>query len=144
MAHIGLLEDNARIAKLCTTFLQFAGHEVTIYEHPKKCLYALLLNGVNEGASSASLIRTQSPYVLPIEVLILDLSLPDIDGIEVMWQLQSQPRTRRLPLILCTAASDAEIARALCIAPQAAIVTKPFKLDTLISAISTALSLVAQ
>ena len=42
MAQIGLLEDNARIAKLCTTFLHFAGHDVTIYEHPKKCLHALL------------------------------------------------------------------------------------------------------
>lgn len=140
MAQIGLLEDNGRIAKLCTTFLQFAGHNVTVYEYATKCLQALQPHEM----SSASVDRTANPYILPIEVLILDLSLPDIDGIEVMWQLQSQPRTRRLPLILCTAASDAEIARALCIAPQAAIVTKPFKLDTLILAISTALSLVAQ
>jgi CheY-like chemotaxis protein len=140
MAHIGLLEDNARIAKLCTTFLHFAGHDVTIYEHPQKCLHALLRNGVNEGASNASFVRALSSLVLPIEVLILDLSLPDIDGIEVVWQLQSQPQTQRLPLILCTAAPASEITRALRIAPHAAIVTKPFKLETLISAISTALS----
>ncbi len=144
MAHIGLLEDNARIAKLCTTFLHLAGHDVTIYEHPKKCLHALLLNGGNERASNASVVRTFCDCMLPIEVLILDLSLPDIDGVEVVWQLQSQPRTQRLPLILCTAAPASEIARALRIAPQASIVTKPFKLETLIAAISTALGPVAQ
>lgn len=144
MAQIGLLEDNARIAKLCTTFLHFAGHDVTIYEHAKKCLHALLLNGANENASNASALRTFSTCVLPIEALILDLSLPDIDGVEVVWQLQSQPRTQRLPLILCTAAPASEIARALRIAPHATIVTKPFKLETLIAAISTALSPVVQ
>lgn len=144
MAQIGLLEDNARIAKLCTTFLHFAGHDVTIYEHPKKCLHALLRDYASESVGSASLVRTIGSLALPIEVLILDLSLPDIDGIEVVWQLQSHPRTQRLPLILCTAAPTSEIARVLCIAPQAAIVTKPFKLEALIAAISTALSPVPQ
>lgn len=144
MAQIGLLEDNARIAKLCTTFLHFAGHDVTIYEHPKKCLHALLSYGINENSNAGSLARVLSPCVLPIEVLILDLSLPDIDGVDVVWQLQSQPRTQRLPLILCTAAPSSEIARALHIAPQAALVTKPFKLETLIEAIAAALSSMGQ
>ena len=144
MAHIGLLEDNARIAKLCTTFLHFAGHDVTIYEHPQKCLHALLMHGITEDINYASSTRMTGPRVLPIEVLILDLSLPDIDGIEVVWHLQSQPRTQKLPLILCTAAPNSEIARALHIAPQAAIVTKPFKLDALIAAISHVLSPVVQ
>ena len=139
MAQIGLLEDNARIAKMCTTFLHLTGHRVTVYEHPKKCLQALLSNGASEGINSASGL-----YMLPVEVLILDLSLPDIDGVEVVWQLQSHPHTQRLPLILCTAAPASEVARALRIAPQAALVMKPFKLETLISAISAALSAIPQ
>lgn len=144
MAQIGLLEDNGRIAKLCTTFLQFAGHNVTVYEYAKKCLQALQPNEMSVGMSSASVDRTINPYILPIEVLILDLSLPDIDGIEVVWQLQSHPLTQRLPLILCTGAPASEVARALRIAPQAGCVMKPFKLETLVSAISAALSPVPQ
>ena len=35
MARVGLLEDNARIARLCVTMLQFAGHSVELYEHPQ-------------------------------------------------------------------------------------------------------------
>ena len=42
MAQVGLLEDNMRIARLCATMLQYAGHDVTIYEHPRECLRALV------------------------------------------------------------------------------------------------------
>ncbi len=139
MAQVGLLEDNARIANLCATMLHFAGHQVTIYEHPKECLRALLPTG-KVPESMQSLQDALNDLSLPVEVLILDLHLPDIDGVEVLRHLQSHPRTQSLPLIFCTAAADAEIARALSIAPHASLVVKPFKLQTLISAISAVLN----
>ena len=50
MARIGLLEDNARIATLCTRMLLYAGHEVSLYEHPRDCLRALHLSqGTSQG-----------------------------------------------------------------------------------------------
>lgn len=135
MAQVGLLEDNIRIAKLCATMLHYAGHQVTIYGHAQECLQALLPGGkVSESVQSL-----QNDRSLPVEVLILDLHLPDIDGVEVLRHLQAHPRTQCLPLIFCTAAADAEIARALSIAPRASLVEKPFKLQTLISAISAVL-----
>ena len=138
MAQVGLLEDNARIAKLCATMLNYAGHEVTIYGHAQECLQALLSVGtVTE--SMQSLHDACNDRILPVEVLILDLHLPDIDGVEVLRHLQAHPRTQSLPLIFCTAAAKAEIARALSIAPRASLVEKPFKLQTLISAISAVL-----
>lgn len=137
MALIGLLEDNARIAKLCVTLLHYAGHEVTVYEHPQQCLHALLPEGGTSGLwNGASSMITS----LPVEVLIMDLCLPDIDGVEVLRHLQSDPYTRILPLILCTAAPNAEVARALRVAPHAGLVEKPFKLQSLTSAITTALN----
>src|SRR6266700_6757845 len=83
MAQIGLLEDNARIAKLCATLLQYAGHQVTVYDTPQKCLHALLSHGRALESVSAfhATVRSSS---LPVEVLILDLALPDISGIEVL------------------------------------------------------------
>jgi CheY-like chemotaxis protein len=138
MALVGLLEDNARIAKLCATMLHYAGHQVTIYEHPQECLQALLpARKVPE--SMQSLQDVLNDRSLPVEVLILDLHLPDIDGVEVLRHLQAHPRTQSLPLIFCTAAAEPEIARALSIAPRASLVEKPFKLQTLISAISAVL-----
>ncbi len=139
MAQVGLLEDNARIAKLCTTLLHYAGHQVVVYEDSLSCLHALLPDlrthdSVNPAPESIFSFR------LPVEVLILDLALPDINGIEVLRCLKAHPHTQSLPLILCTAATTAEVAKALSVAPHANIVEKPFKLQTLVSAISTALS----
>src|SRR5215831_6076174 len=105
MARVGLLEDNSRIAKLCVTMLNLAGHEVTVYEHADECLNALFTVEIPQlglGLQSFNPSRLN----LPVEVLILDLHLPDINGFEVLRYLQSHPQTRSLPLIFCTAATD--------------------------------------
>ena len=143
MAQIGLLEDNARIAKLCATLLEYAGHQVTVFDTPQKCLHALLSSGRTLDGVPALYAPTKLS-TLPVEVLILDLALPDISGIEVLRSLTSHPRTQTLPIIVCTAATNTEVARALQVAPHAGFVEKPFKLQTLVSAISTALDLAAK
>jgi CheY-like chemotaxis protein len=142
MARVGLLEDNSRIAKLCATMLNLAGHEVTLYEHAEQCLGALCK--VEVGYPGIATQAFQEPlnvshHNLPVEVLILDLHLPDINGFDVLRHLQSHPNTRSLPLIFCTAATDNEVRQALSIAPSAGVVWKPFKLQTLTSAITEAL-----
>ncbi len=138
MARVGLLEDNSRIAKLCVTMLNLAGHEVTVYERADECLNALLRVEMPYLGFGAQPFKTSLPY-LPVEVLILDLHLPDINGFEVLRHLQSHPNTRSLPLIFCTAATDTEVRQALSIAPRACVVWKPFKLQTLTSAIAEVL-----
>lgn len=135
MAQIGLLEDNARIAHLCATILQYAGHQVIIYNHPRECLQALLPEAVHEN-NDTPLPQPESPPTLPVEVLILDLNLPDMGGVDVLQSLCSHPQTCCLPLIFCTAATPSEIMRALRIAPQACLVEKPFTFQELISAIT--------
>lgn len=138
MARVGLLEDNSRIAKLCVTMLNLVGHEVTVYEHADECLDALLRVEMPCNGLDAQPFKSSRPY-LPVEVLILDLHLPDINGFEVLRHLQSHPITRCLPLIFCTAATDTEVRQALSIAPRACVVWKPFKLQALTSAIAEVL-----
>lgn len=143
MAQVGLLEDNIRIAKLCATMLQYAGHQVIVYNHPRLCLEALLLGRYERSSGQPDTFAgTLSPEAsrLPIDVLILDLHLPDITGIDVLRYLQSSPVTHTLPLIFCTAATALEVASARCIAPGAALVEKPFTFQQLSSAISAVLS----
>ena len=140
MAIVGLLEDNDRIAKLCATFLHFAGHQVTIYNTSLNCLRALFSYSQSQGQDTVlSSQEFADKSSLPVEVLILDLSLPDINGIEVLRYLTTHPHTQSLPLIVCTASTGSDIAKVRLIAPHAGIVEKPFKLQTLVSAISTAL-----
>ncbi len=134
MALVGLLEDNAPLAHLCATMLNYVGYQVTLYGDPQACLQALLAAG-EVPESTNFLHEGMQAQTLPVEVLILDLHLPEFDGIEFLRRLQSHPHTQSLPLIICTAATDAEIASALSTAPRAVFVKKPFNLQTLISAI---------
>lgn len=135
MARVGLLEDNHRISKLCATMLSYAGHEVIIYTNASECLQALsLLDSPPLAPLSSS--ETTAAQVLPIDVLILDLHLPTMSGLEVLYLLRGSSRTCSLPLIFCTAATNSEINLARTIAPGALLVEKPFRLQTLISAIA--------
>lgn len=140
MAQVGLLEDNTRIAKLCATMLHYAGHHVTIYEHPFECLRALLPSQTSSsrGMHFPQFVLPSSS--LPIDVLVLDLHLPEIDGIEVLEYLRASAHTQFLPLVFCTAASQSEIARAMRLAPHATFVEKPFRLQALTDAIAKVLN----
>lgn len=139
MAQVGLLEDNPRIAHLCATLLHHVGHQVTLYDHPLDCLRALQVAETVYGGKMP-VHRPVQPIYLPIDVLVLDLRLPDIDGVEVLQYLRSRSHTRFLPVVCCTAASAAEIARAKMMAPHATFVEKPFRLDVLTSAITRVLN----
>ena len=135
MAQVGLLEDNTRIARLCATMLQYAGHDVTIYEHPRECLRALLI----PGDYRQQIYQSALSGALPVDLLMLDLHLPDIGGMEVLRYLRSHPHTKTLPLIFCTAAPPSEIAQALSIAPEASLIEKPFTFQELISTVTDVL-----
>lgn len=142
MVKIGLLEDNSRIARLCATMLQYAGHKVTVYEHPRTCLDALLpsamVPGGNNTPHSPTSLGGKPTYshTFPIDVLMLDLHLPEITGFEVLHLLRNNAQTQHLPLIFCTAATPNEIKRAMYIAPEAIFVEKPFTYQELIDAIN--------
>ena len=138
MAQVGLLEDNSRIAKLCAMILQYAGHQVCIYEHPQLCLDALLPAAIAHHSMKQTKVISSSS---PVDVLILDLHLPDIPGFDVLRCLSSHPATQSLPLICCSAATTYEISKALTIAPNAIFVEKPFTYHDLVSAVETVLCL---
>lgn len=138
MAQVGLLEDNARIAKLCATMLHYAGHQVTIYQNPLACLQALLPARTKD--DTVLPIPSLTMHTLPIDVLVLDLYLPHISGLEVLHYLHSYSHTRYMPLVLCTAASHKEITQARSFVPHAELVEKPFKLEVLADAITKALN----
>jgi CheY-like chemotaxis protein len=139
MARVGLLEDNMRIAKLCVTMLHYVGHDVMLYMDAQECLQALSIQDLLKLPSTPG--KGPGEFdPLPIDVLILDLHLPAIPGLDVLRCLRNHPRTSELPLIFCTAAPISEINMALHIAPDAMLVEKPFKLQTLISAIDESLA----
>lgn len=134
MARVGLLEDNPVLAKLAATMLNLTGHDVTIYEHPRQFLHALSLASLPHNVPAEQTCGEES--ALPLELLILDLHLPEIGGFQVLELLQKNQQTRLLPLIFLTAATSREIDYAMHLAPQAYLIEKPFKMETLLSAVT--------
>lgn len=47
----------------------------------------------------------RNPQEIP-EMVLLDLKLPKIDGLEVLRQIRSDPRTRLLPVVILTSSKE--------------------------------------
>jgi two-component system, cell cycle response regulator len=54
-----------------------------------------------DGASCLALARTEMP-----DLILLDLMLPDIGGIDVLRQLKANPITRRIPVVMFSSEHD--------------------------------------
>lgn len=86
----------------------------------------------NEGVAKAS---AQQP-----DVILLDVMMPDMDGIATFQALQANPRTQSIPVILLTAKAQAAEQRRFAELGVRAIITKPFKAMKLPAQVAAALN----
>ncbi len=81
-----VVDDDREIARLVRAYLEQAGYRAL-------CAY--------DGATALRTLRTERP-----DLLILDLMLPDRDGLEIARQLRADPATAALPILMLTARVD--------------------------------------
>lgn len=75
----------------------------------------------------------------PLDLIILDLMLPDIDGLEVTKHLKSNPKTRSIPIVMLTAkGEEADVVTGLELGADDYI-TKPFSPRVLIARVRAVL-----
>jgi len=87
-----------------------------------------------EGESALNIIRTQKP-----DLIVLDISLPGLSGLEICRSLKADKNTREIPIIMLSARSE-EIDRVLGLEFGADdYVTKPFNPQELILRINSVL-----
>jgi two-component system, OmpR family, phosphate regulon response regulator OmpR len=82
-----LIDDDARLATMVGDYLRAAGFEV-------------------DTAPSLAQGRDALAQGDPFDALILDLMLPDGDGLDLCRELRAQARTRTLPLLMLTARGE--------------------------------------
>jgi len=79
------------------------------------------VRGATSGEQALRMLRQQAP-----DLILLDLMLPSIDGLEVCKRLKSEPETRDIPVIMLTAkGEEADIVTGLELGATDYI-TKPF------------------
>ncbi|HAX75282.1 MAG TPA: two-component system response regulator [Cyanobacteria bacterium UBA11372] len=61
------------------------------------------------------------------DAILLDVMMPDMDGIATLQALQANPATKSIPVILMTAKAQAADQRRFASLGVAGIITKPFK-----------------
>lgn len=83
MAYIYVVEDDNNISEIEGFALKNAGHTVI------ECA---------SGKDFHKLMRERIP-----DLVLLDIMLPDEDGLEILRKLRQVPETRRVPVIMVTA-----------------------------------------
>ena len=76
-----------------------------------------------------------------IDLILLDIMMPDIDGFEICEQLKSNPKTAQIPIIFLTAKNNPQDIQKGFDLGAVDYVTKPFNPNELISRVETHLKL---
>jgi len=99
-----MVDDEKVLRDLLQTSLSAEGYEVVV---------------ASNGEEAIELAKTGNP-----QVILLDIEMPGIDGIETCKRLKADEKTRLIPIIMMTARGDRDIEAYL--EGAADVVNKPF------------------
>jgi|HubBroStandDraft_1064217.scaffolds.fasta_scaffold29408_2 two-component system cell cycle response regulator DivK len=120
MARILVVEDNEANLELITRFLRREGFEVI---------------QATDGVTGVALAQGQVP-----DLILMDLSLPELDGWEATRQIRGNPVTATIPIIALTAHAFAEQVKEALLAGCNQYETKPLVYRRLIKKIRSLLN----
>ena len=119
MAKILLVEDNEMNRDMLSRRLERRGYKIVM---------------ATDGAEGVAMAKTEKP-----ELILLDMSLPIVDGWEAARQLKAAPETRTIPIIALTAHAMAGDREKALEAGCNDYDTKPIELPRLLEKISALL-----
>lgn len=99
-----VVDDEREIRDLLRTSLSAEGYEIVV---------------ASNGEEAIGLAKTGNP-----QVILLDIEMPGIDGIETCKRLEAEEKTRHIPIIMMTSRGDRDIEAYLEGATD--VVNKPF------------------
>ncbi|HEY9079577.1 response regulator [Magnetovibrio sp.] len=120
MAEILLIDDDINIHEIVTLFLNNAGHTVTC---------------ADSGAVGLDYAAHNQ-----IDLIILDLAMPVMDGLQTYEKLRSHPNSRDVPIMILSVHQKFELDTEILQRSDVCFVSKPVDMDHLISAVEQALT----
>ncbi len=117
-----VVEDDADLAQLVIDIFMTAGFEM-------------------HWASNKAEINVQMNRRPTVDLVLMDIELPDANGLEVLQRLRMHPKLAKLPVIMMTAKSSAEDVAAGLAAGADGYVSKPFQMSGLVKSVQQVLGL---
>jgi two-component system OmpR family response regulator len=117
-------DDEEDILELVTTIIERSGHRVV---------------PVRNGAAALAAIQERRP-----DLVVLDISMPELDGLEVLRRLRSAGETTGLPVLLLSARAQEDDVRLAFATGASAYVKKPFSPSELTRRVEDLLGAAAQ
>ncbi len=119
MPHLLVVEDEEAYRQFLAMALQMEGYGVSTVE---------------SGEQALDFLRVQPP-----DLVILDLSMPNISGWDVLRFIRGSGPLARMPVLVLTANADEETRRRSYQEAATALLVKPASLDEILNAIDRAL-----
>ena len=105
----------------------------TIRKMVRAALGSLTDVGFIEASSGLQAIETLAIH--PVRMIVLDLNMPDMHGLDVLRFLRSHSRYRNLPVMVLTTRGDDTSRQAVLEAGASSYLTKPFSPSFLVSSV---------
>jgi CheY-like chemotaxis protein len=118
--HILVVDDNLTIRNLVATILGEQGMEVA---------------AASDGREALAYLERRRP-----DLMLLDLSMPHIDGLEVLRRIREHPTLRDLRIVMLTAAASTPRFKEVNVYQPDGYVEKPFRINDLVDQVKRALN----
>ncbi len=117
-----VVEDEPHLAKLLGSYLRLEGF-------------------MPRAAGDREAILAVLRHPDPVDLVLLDVVLPDVDGFDVLVNMRRHPRFKSVPVIMLTAKATREAVLKGLHCGADGYITKPFEVEVLMRAVKTVLGL---
>lgn len=117
MARILIVDDNHAVRDVLRTILTRAGYEAA---------------AADGGRAALQVMSTQ-----PVDLLLVDIEMPEMTGYDVCTYLKTHPKWRTIPVVMMTGRAIAGVPEQVRAVGGAALVAKPFEREKLLQCIQS-------